>query len=160
LLRVLRAIAVTGSVAVVACGSAEPDPPLILGSDGALAAPGPRTLNASQSRALQRKITAAGETCDEVAQAYLRDAAAGAEAWEVRCSDRAFTVQLSERGPGSDAPHVVVRPCLEAPFEGPPCFAPRTGFGYGGRRSRDPGPLNPELGKLLEPMTAQEQKTD
>jgi len=149
-------------VAVVACGSAEPDRPLILGSDGALAAPGPRTLNASQSRALQRKIAAAGETCDEVTQAYLRDVAAGAEAWEVRCSGRAFTVQLSERGPGSDVtdvPQAVVRPCVEAPADEPPCFVPRTRFGSG-RRSRDPGALNPELGKLLEPMTAKEQKAD
>ena len=158
----LRAIAVAGSLAVVACGSSEPDPPLILGPDGASAAPGPRALTSSQSRALQRKITGAGEICDEVAQAYLRDVAAGAEAWEVRCSGRAFTVQLSERGPGSDvsdSPQAVVRPCIEAPVDEPPCFVPRTPFGSG-RRRRDPGPLNPELGKLLEPMTAQEQKTD
>jgi hypothetical protein len=162
LLRVLRAIAVAGSLAVVACGSSEADPPLILGADGASTAPGPRTLTSSQSRALQRKITGAGETCEEIVQAYLRDVAARAEAWEVRCSGRAFTVQLSEGGPGSDVadpPQVVVRPCVEAPVDEPPCFVPRTRFGFG-RRSRDPGPLNPELGKLLEPMTAKEQNTD
>ena len=150
----LRAIAVAGSVTALGCGPSKPDPPLILGAGGAMAAPGPRTLTSSQSRALQRKITAAGEPCDEVAQTYLRDATAGAEAWEVRCSDGAYTVLLS-----SDGTPAMVRPCVEAPFDGPPCVVPRTGFGYG-RRSRDPGPLNPELGKLLEPMTTKEQKTD
>jgi hypothetical protein len=150
-------LAVCGSLVAIACGSSEPDPPLILGPDGARAAPGPRTLTSSQSRALQRKITAAGERCDEVAQTYLRDVTAGAEAWEVRCSDGAYTVLLSSDGaPG------LVRPCVEAPFDAPPCFVPSTGYGYGyGRRNRsNPGPLNPELGKLLEPMAAKEQKPD
>ena len=148
-------MAVCGSLVAIACGSSEPDPPLILGPDGARAAPGPRTLTSSQSRALQRKITAAGERCDEVAQTYLRDVTAGAEAWEVRCSDGAYTVLLSSDGtPG------LVRPCVEAPFDGPPCFVPRTGYGYGRRNRSNPGPLNPDLGKLLEPMAAQEQKPD
>ena len=147
-------MAVAGSVLAIACGSSEPDPPLILGPDGAAAAPGPRTLTSSQSRTLQRKITAAGEACEEIAQTYLRDATPGGEAWEVRCSEGAYTVLLSSDGtPG------MVRPCIEAPVDGPPCFVARTGFGYG-RRNRNPGPLNPELGKLLEPMTTREQKTD
>jgi hypothetical protein len=151
-MRLLRAFLVAGSVSALACGSSEPDSPLILG-DGAAAAPGPRTLTSSQSRTLQRKITAAGEACDEVAQTYLRDVTAGAEAWEVRCSDGAYTVLLSSDGtPG------LVRPCVEAPFDGPPCFVPAS-YGYG-RRNRNPGPLNPELGKLLEPMTTTDAKTD
>ena len=117
----LRALAVCGSLVAIACGSSEPDPPLILGPDGARAAPGPRTLTSSQSRALQRKITAAGERCDEVAQTYLRDVTAGAEAWEVRCSDGAYTVLLSSDGaPG------LVRPCVEAPFDAPLTFANAT----------------------------------
>jgi hypothetical protein len=152
-MRVLRAFVVAGSLTVLACGSSEPDSPLILGSDGASAAPGPRTLTSSQSRRLQRKITAAGEVCDEVGQTYLRDVTAGAEAWEVRCSDGAYTVLLSSDGtPG------LVRPCVEAPFDGPPCFVPPS-YGYG-RRNRTPGPLNPELGKLLEPMTTKGGKID
>ncbi len=153
-MRVLRAFLVIGSLTALACGSSGSDSPLILGSDGVAAAPGPRTLTSSQSRSLQRKITTAGEACDEVAQTYLRDVTAGAEAWEVRCSDGAYTVLLSSDGtPG------VVRRCVEAPFDEPPCFVPRTGFGYG-RRSRSPGPLNPELGKLLEPMTTKGGKAD
>ncbi len=153
-MRVLRAFVVAGSLPALACGASGSDSPLILGGDGASAAPGPRTLTSSQSRSLQRKITAAGEACDEVAQTYLRDVTAGAEAWEVRCSDGAYTVLLSADGtPG------LVRRCVEAPFDEPPCFVPRTGFGYG-RRNRSPGPLNPELGKLLEPMTTKGGKAD
>ena len=154
-MRVLRAVVVAGSLTALACGSSGSDSPLILGGDGASSvAPGLRTLTSSQSRTLQRKITAAGEACDEVAQTYLRDITAGAEAWEVRCSDGAYTVLLSSDGtPG------VVRRCVEAPFDDPPCFVPRTGFGYG-RRNRSPGPLNPELGKLLEPMTTTGGKAD
>ena len=123
-MRVLRAFVVAGSLPALACGSSGSDSPLILGGDGASAAPGPRTLTSSQSRSLQRKITAAGEACDEVAQTYLRDVTAGAEAWEVRCSDGAYTVLLSADGtPG------LVRRCVDAPFDEPPCFVPRTGFG-------------------------------
>ena len=152
-MRVLRAFVVAGSLTVLACDSSAPDTPLILGSDGASAAPGPRTLTSSQSRTLQRKITAAGEACDEIAQTYLRDVTAGAEAWEVRCSNGAYTVLLSSGGtPG------LVRRCVEAPFDEPPCFVPPS-YGYG-RRNRNPGPLNPELGKLLEPMTTKGGKTD
>ena len=163
-MRVLRALVVAGSLAAIACGSSESDPALILGSDGTTAAPGPRTLTSSQSRALQRKITTAGEPCAEVRQSYLRDVTAGAEAWEVRCSDGAYTVLLSaNRAPGSDKPQARVRPCVEAPFDGPPCFVP-SAFEYGRRNrnpgSRTPGALNPELGKLLEPMTSKDQKAD
>jgi|SRR5688572_15357789 len=158
-MRVLRAFLAAGSLAGLACGSAGPDSPLILG-DNAAAAPGPRTLTSSQSRALERKITTAGEPCDEVVQAYLRDITAGAEAWEVRCSDGAYSVLLSSDGtPGSDRPQALVRRCVEGPFDEPPCFVPRTGSGYG-RRNRSPGPLNPELGKLLEPLTTKDGKTD
>lgn len=154
-MRVLRAFVAAGSLAALACGSSGSDSPLILGGDGASAAPGPRTLTSSQSRSLQRKITTAGETCDEVAQTYLRDITAGAEAWEVRCSDGAYTVLLSSDAPG------VVRRCVEAPIDAPPCFVPGPGYRSGyGRRSRNPGPLNPELGKLLEPMTTKGGKAD
>jgi hypothetical protein len=160
-MRVLRAFIVAGSLVALACSSSEPGSPLVLGSDGASASPGPRTLTSAQSRTLQRKITTAGEACDEVAQTYLRDVTDGAESWEVRCSDGAYTVQLSSHGaPGSDEPQVLVRRCVEAPFDEPPCFVPRSGYGYGGRRSRNPGALNPELGKLLEPMAAKGGKTD
>lgn len=161
-MRLLRAFVVVGSVAALACGSSGSDSPLILGSDGASAAPGPRTLTSSQSRSLQRKITTAGEACDEVVQTYLRDVTAGAEAWEVRCSDGAYTVLLSSSGAsGSDEPQAVVRRCVEAPIDDPPCFVPGPGYRSGyGRRNRNPGPLNPELGKLLEPMTTKGGKTD
>lgn len=141
---------------MLACGSSQPDSPLILGSDGASASPGQRTLTASQSRALQRKITTAGEPCEEVDQAYLRDVTAGAEAWEVRCRGGAYTVLLS-----SDGAPALVRRCIEAPIDDPPCFVPRPAYGSGyGRRNRNPGPLNPELGKLLEPLTTKDGKTD
>jgi hypothetical protein len=155
-MRVLRAFVVASSLAALACGSSGSDSPLILGSDGTSAAPGPRTLTSSQSRSLQRKITTAGEACDEVAQTYLRDVTAGAEAWEVRCSDGAYSVLLSSDGtPG------VVRRCIEAPIDDPPCFVPGPGYRSGyGRRNRNPGPLNPELGKLLEPMTTKGGKAD
>jgi hypothetical protein len=159
-MRVLRAFVVAGSLVAPACGSSGSDSPLILGSDGASAAPGPRTLTSSQSRSLQRKITAAGEACDEVAQTYLRDVTAGAEAWEVRCSDGAYTVLLSSSAtPGADRPQALVRRCVEAPLDEPPCFVSRTGYGYG-RRNRNSGALNPELGRLLEPMTTKGGKTD
>ncbi|HVG55825.1 MAG TPA: hypothetical protein VM846_15410 [Vicinamibacterales bacterium] len=163
-MRVLRGFVVAGSLAALACGSSTPDSALILGED-ASAARGPRTLTSSQSRALQRKITAADEPCGTIAQAYLRDITAGAEAWEVRCSDGAYSVMLSSGGaPGSDVPQALVRRCVEAPIDDPPCFVPRAGFGYGRRNrnpgSRNPGTLNPELGKLLEPMTTKGEKTD
>jgi hypothetical protein len=160
-MRVLRAVVVTGSIAVAACGSSQPDSPLILGGDGsASVAPGPRTLTASQSRALQRKITAAGESCDGIDQAYLRDITAGAEAWEVRCGEGAYTVLLSSDGRlGSDRPQALVRRCVEGAIDDPPCFVPPSRYGSG-RRNRNPGPLNPELGKLLEPMTSKDGKSD
>jgi hypothetical protein len=160
-MRLLRAVIAAGSLAAVACGSSEPDAPLILGGGGSeSAAPGPRTLTSSQSRALQRKITTAGEPCDKVDQTYLRDITAGAESWEVRCPEGAYTVLLSSSGTsGSDVPRALVRRCVEAPIDDPPCFVPRSGFGYG-RRNRDPGPLNPDLGKLLEPMTTKDGKSD
>lgn len=148
----LRRVIVAGSLAALACGSSEPDSPLILGSDGSLTAPGPRTLTAAQSRALQRRITTAGEQCEQVDQTYLRDITAGAEAWEVRCRGGAYTVLLS-----SDGTPALVRPCVEAPINDPPCFV-SPGYRYG-RRNRNPGPLNPELGKLLEPLT-KDGKTD
>lgn len=148
----LRAAVVIGSLGAVACGRSESDPPLILGSTDGPAAPGPRTLTSSQSKALQRKITTAGAPCEQVHQTYLRDITAGAEAWEVRCSDGAYTVLLSSETPG------LVRRCVEAPFDEPPCFVPPS-YGFG-RRNRNPGPLNPELGKLLEPMTTKKEKSD
>ena len=97
-----------------------------------------------------------------MAQTYLRDITAGAEAWEVRCSDAAYTVMLSSSGAtGSDEPQALVRRCVEAPIDDPPCFVPGPGYRSGyGRRNRNPGPLNPELGKLLEPMTTKGGKTD
>jgi hypothetical protein len=154
-MNVLRAIVAAGSLIGLACGSAEPDLPLILGAQGPSTAPGPRTLTASESRALQRKITVAHEPCESISQAYLRDITAGAEAWEVRCREGAYSILLSS----DSAP--VVRRCVEAPMDDPPCFVPGPGYRSGyGRRSRNPGPLNPELGKLLEPMTTKAPETD
>src|SRR5688572_31416893 len=60
-------------VLLLACGSSTPESPLILGgAEGAVL--GPRTLTASQQRALMNVIESSGEPCEAVVQTYLRDA--------------------------------------------------------------------------------------
>ena len=154
-----QALVLVGYVGLVACGSSEPKSPLILGQDPADVTLGPRTLSASQTRALEKVITSAGETCDSVEKSYLRDIdpGGGVEAWDVRCLHGAYSLVI--RADGTPA---AVRQCVPGTYGDAPCQQP-----YAGRRSYGPirrepqgGPLNPELGKLLAPMTAKDGKTD
>jgi len=136
---------------VLGCGSSEPRSPLILGAEAANVLPGPRTLNASQTRALQKVITAAGEPCASIERTYLSDVDGVGESWEVRCTEAPYIVVIRADGTPS-----AVRRCIGSYLDASPCLPP-----YAGRsRSRTPGPLNPDLGKLLEPMTSKDGKTD
>lgn len=143
-------------LAILACGSSDPPSPLILGGDATDAVPGARTLTSSQEQALRRVITSAGEPCEALLQTYLRDVDAGTgvllESWDVQCSDGAYAVLI----PGDGTP-AAVRPCLGDRYGGLPCFQ----RDRGPRREPEGAPaLNPELGKLLEPMTAKNPKVD
>ena len=144
-------------LAILACGSSEPDSPLILGGEARAADVGPRRLTDAQSRALQGVITSTGEACAQLDETYLRDAGAAgeSESWDVRCRDGAYRVVIHADGMPAD-----VHRCLGRFGVNDPECVP----GY--RRSlRDREPegspaLNPELGKLLEPMTAKDPKVD
>jgi len=111
---------------------------------------------------LQDVIVSAGETCGAITRAYLSgiDSVNGSESWEVRCTDVSYAVLIPFDGtPGT------VRACSQGQLGGSgddhlgrPCAAP-----YAGRRFRgqpQEGPLNPDLGKLLQPMIAKDGKTD
>lgn len=147
-----------GCLAVLACGSSEPDSPLILGGEGKDVLPGPYPLTKSQSRALRSTITSVGEACDSVEQAYLRDAddTIGTESWDVRCRDGTYSVRIAVDGTPA------VRRCFTRDNT-LPCVDPyaRRPF-YGSRRIEPspPGELNPELGKLLEEMNKKAEKSD
>jgi hypothetical protein len=164
---------VFGQVALVAwclgmaaCGSSEPRSPLILGDQTSAALPGPRDLTSDQIRSLQRVITSVGEPCGGIVRrAFLRDIgflhdtdpAVGWEAWEVQCTEAPYAVMV--RADGTPA---AVRRCVGGGFGDSPCAQPRTERAYrpyGGRQSPE-APLNPDLQKLLEPMTAKDGKTD
>ena len=153
-----QALVLVGYVGLVACGSSEPKSALILGRDPANVTLGPRTLTASQNRALAKAIASGGEACDSVERSYLRDIdpAGGVEAWDVRCAHGAFSIVI--RGDGTPA---AVRQCVPGIYGEAPCEQPFAGRrSYRPRRELQGGPLNPELGKLLEPMTARDGKTD
>jgi hypothetical protein len=138
-------------LAVLGCGSSEPRSALILGGNPAEAQPGPRTLTGSQARALRNVIASAGESCASIERAYLRDVDGVGESWEVRCTEAPYMVMIPADGTPS-----AVRRCIGSYLDASPCRQP-----YAGRsRSRTPGPLNPDLGKLLEPMTSKDGKTD
>jgi hypothetical protein len=124
---------------------------------------GPQDLTTPQTRALQKVITSAGEACGAiVGRAFLRetgflrdtDPALG---WERgRCSAPrrripSWCVQTGQRLPSAAA--------FGGGFSDSPCAQPHTERPYGGRRPPE-GPLNPDLQKLLEPMTAKDGKTD
>ena len=88
-------------------------------------------------------------------QVGLRDADAGSsarvESWDVRCSDGAYAVLISDDGTPAS-----VRPCFVR-YGDLPCFQ----RDRGPRRQQDGSPaLNPDLGKLLEPMTAKDAKVE
>ena len=141
---------------MLGCGSSEPDSPLILNSDDNDAAPGPRTLTSAQARALQNMVMSAGEPCDAVDRAYLRQAERGlSETWDVRCVDRAYSVHIV-----AEATHAEVERCFGWFAEG--CsdpFSSRRFRQYPDPVRRDPpGELNPDLGKLLEQMDSKEKK--
>ena len=150
-----QAALVAWCLGVAACGSSEPRSPLILGDKPLRALPGPRDLTSKQIRSLQNVLASAGEPCDAINQAYLRDidVVNGSESWEVRCPESPYSVLIRSDGTPS-----AVRRCLPGELGGSPCESP-----YAGRRlRREPqgGPLNPDLGKLLEPMIAKDGKTD
>lgn len=144
-------------LAILACGSSEPDSPLILGGEARKADVGPRTLTASQSRALREVVTRGGEFCVELDGTYLRDAGADGEfeSWEVRCNDGAGAYMVVIRSDGSAAD---VRRCVGRYSIDDQGCSP--GSRYRDRSDRAPTALNPELGKLLEPMTAKDAKVD
>lgn len=129
------------------CGSSERSP-LILGKEGANALPGPRTLTTSQTRALKDAIESAGGLCNEVERTFLRRAAADSESWDVRCGTSGFSVMIF-----ADGSAATVTPCFSRAIDGA-CSQPyrerrRAPLGSGAS-----GPLNPDLGKLLEQMEA------
>jgi hypothetical protein len=140
-------------IGFLGCGSSEPKSPLVLGGAAANPLPGIRTLTESQTRTLQNAVTSAGERCGSIELAYLRelDTVAGVESWEVRCPEAPYAVVIRSDGtPGT------VQRCTGSVFEASPCLDPYAR----GRRERTPGALNPDLGKLLEPMKAKDGKTD
>ena len=150
-----QAALVAWCLGVAACGSSEPRSPLILGDKPPRALPGPRDLTREQTRSLQDVIASAGEPCGAINLAYLRDIdlVNGSEAWEVRCSESPYSVLIRSDGAPS-----AVRRCLGGEPGGSPCESPYAGRRF--RREPQGGPLNPDLGKLLEPMTAKDGKTD
>ena len=138
-------------LSLLACRGSDKGSPLILGRDGKDAAPGLRTLSGAQTRALQRAITSAGESCAEVEQTYLREAEPelATEWWSVRCVDGAYSVRMA-----ADREQTIVQPCVDRSFRGvldDPCSQR-----FPDRRASPR--LNPELGKLLEPLSAPDGK--
>ena len=143
-------------LAVAACGSSEPRSPLILGDKPARALPGPQDLTNEQSRSLHNVITSAGEKCGAITLAYLSDidVVNGSEAWEVRCTEASYRVRLWANG----SPSYVSNCLAGGPVEVSPCAPPYAERRF--RREPQGGPLNPDLGKLLAPMTAKDGKRD
>lgn len=139
------------------CGSSEPRSPLILGKEGANALPGPRTLTASQQRALKDVITSSGAVCDAIDRTLLRDvdATGQAETWDVRCAEGPYTVNLFADGTAAQ-----VQRCFGWIADGCSDGYSRRRFGQNPSRRAPAGELNPDLGKLLEPMTAKDGKAD
>jgi hypothetical protein len=150
-----RAALVAWCLGVAACGSSEPRSPLILGDKPPRALPGPRDLTSEQSRSLQNVISTAGEPCSGITLAYLSglDSVTGSESWEVRCADAAYAVLIR-----SDGTPNAVRRCRDELFERP-CASPARRPGYQTRQPEG-SELNPDLGKLLQPMIAKDGKTD
>jgi len=150
-----QVLLVAWCLAAAGCGSSEPQSPLILSNKQPGALPGPRDLTSEQSRSLQDVITSAGEQCGGITLAYLSglDSVNGSESWEVRCAEVAYAVLIR-----SDGTPNAVRPCFSDRRSERPCGSP-----YARRPSRrepQDGPLNPDLGKLLQPMIAKDGKTD
>ena len=140
---------------VAACGSSEPRSPLILGDKPPRSLPGPRDLTSEQSRSLQSLITQAGQACGGITLAYLSgiDLVKGSETWEVRCPDMSYAVLIQ-----SDGTPAAIHRCRDERFERP-CASPARRPAY--QRSEPEGSeLNPDLKKLLEPLTAKDGKTD
>jgi hypothetical protein len=147
----------TGTIWMTACGSSEPRSPLILGSEPAEPSLGLRNLTASQSRALRKVITSAGETCGTIREVLLTDFdPAGGEAWDVQCTEARYSVQLRADG----TPGAAVQRCLAGFFGDTRCTEPLMRTMHRERRPPEGGSLNPDLQKLLEPMTAKDGKTD
>jgi hypothetical protein len=144
--------ALPACVWLLACGESTPESRLILGNDSQRPALGQRDLTSSQARSLRAVITSGGHQCSEMSDAFLRDVAPGGESWEVRCAEGAYAVKVADVGMAT------VRRCREGMPGEAPC-AGRRFEPYGARRPAS-GQLNPDLGKLLEPMTPKEPKTD
>ena len=147
------------TISAMACSSSAPG--LILGRDPADRSLGPQNLTASQTRSLQKVITSAGNTCGAiVGQAFLRgfDPFDARESWEVQCTEAPYAVALS-----ADGTPAVVHRCLGGGFGESPCAERRSyGLHQNGGEQQPLGerPLNPDLKKLLEPMTSKDGKTD
>jgi hypothetical protein len=136
-------------VAILGCGSSEPDSPLVLGRNPGDVAPGPKTLTASQESGLHSAVSSAGESCAAIELAYLREIREGAESWNVRCPEGLYTVEVLADG---------TVPFVER------CFGRVSGAECFGRRYRsaqqDPAPeqLNPGLVKLLNQMDSKAKR--
>jgi hypothetical protein len=151
-----RAALAVWCLGVAACGSSEPRSPLILGDKPPRALPGPQDLTSEQSRSLQNVISTAGEPCSAISFAYLSgiDSVNGWESWEVRCTDVAYAVLIRSDG----TPTTVHRCRFDDRFERPCASTARPRIFRGGEP--ESGELNPDLKKLLEPLTAKDGKTD
>jgi len=136
------------------CGSSEPRSPLILGKEGANALPGLRTLTTSQTQALKEAIESAGGVCSGVERTFLRRAGTDSESWDVRCSTSGFSVMIF-----ADGSAAAVTPCFSRAIDGA-CSQPYRERRRSLQGSGPSGNLNPDLGKLLEPMTAKDGKAD
>jgi hypothetical protein len=151
-----QAALVVWCLGVAACGSSEPRSPLILGAKPPRALPGPRDLTSDQSRSLQGVIATAGEACSGITLAYLSglDSVNGSESWEVRCTDVAYSVLIRSDG----LPNAVRRCRFDDQFERP-CASPARRPAFQTRQPEG-SELNPDLGKLLQPMISKDGKTD
>ena len=145
-------LAAAACLAILACGSSEPESPLILDGkpDQAI---GLRSLTPSQNEELRGAIVSGGQECTSLDTVYLNDVDpnGSSESWAVRCLEGSYIVRISAQ---TSVP--TVYRCRDRSFDDIPCFQ-----GYANapsRRSRPPGELNPDLGKLLEPMTSKDGK--
>jgi hypothetical protein len=145
-------VACVACVLLAACGASKPASPLILGDEAGAAVPGARPLNPRQAEKLRASIVSAGVPCSSIRGTYLRDVNVELqmEAWDVRCADRNYAVEILAEGPPR------VHPCYMEPIDNAPCSV----FRRYGSPQRAPEQLNPDLGKLLAPMTAPNGKND
>jgi hypothetical protein len=155
----MRAILIGVCLSMLACGRSDPPSPLILGGNAEENALGRRELTTEQNGALQKAITSSGQACAGVDRAYLNDLGVDgkSESWAVRCLEASYQVHIT-----ADGSEPSVYRCRDRAGSDIPCFRGYSRYGgySGGDGARSSAPLNPDLGKLLEPMTAQGSTVD